>query len=72
VTKDCAILLDVDGTLVDSNYFHVLAWHRAFRRELVRNLFERGAATVYATSGQPQDVDVCGKSSAPTSRSTPW
>lgn len=24
-------ILDVDGTLVDSNYQHVLAWHRAFR-----------------------------------------
>jgi HAD superfamily hydrolase (TIGR01549 family) len=27
---DC-VLLDVDGTLVDSNYHHVLAWQRAFR-----------------------------------------
>src|SRR5687768_5666383 len=26
----CAVF-DVDGTLVDSNYHHVLAWHRAFR-----------------------------------------
>ena len=26
-----AVLLDVDGTLVDSNYQHVLAWQRAFR-----------------------------------------
>jgi HAD superfamily hydrolase (TIGR01509 family) len=26
-----AVLFDVDGTLVDSNYFHVLAWFRAFR-----------------------------------------
>jgi len=25
-------ILDVDGTLVDSNYQHALAWHRAFRR----------------------------------------
>ena len=25
-------LLDVDGTLVDSNYHHALAWWRAFRR----------------------------------------
>jgi HAD superfamily hydrolase (TIGR01549 family) len=25
-----AVLLDVDGTLVDSTYQHVLAWHRAF------------------------------------------
>jgi beta-phosphoglucomutase-like phosphatase (HAD superfamily) len=26
-----AVLLDVDGTLVDSNYQHALAWFRAFR-----------------------------------------
>jgi len=25
-------ILDVDGTLVDTNYQHVLAWYRAFRR----------------------------------------
>jgi HAD superfamily hydrolase (TIGR01509 family) len=25
-----AVLFDVDGTLVDSNYVHVHAWHRAF------------------------------------------
>ncbi|MGO1317044.1 MAG: HAD family hydrolase [Cellulomonadaceae bacterium] len=28
-----AVLLDVDGTLVDSNYAHVNAWERAFREE---------------------------------------
>jgi HAD superfamily hydrolase (TIGR01549 family) len=27
-----AALLDVDGTLVDSNYQHTLAWYRAFRQ----------------------------------------
>ena len=27
-----AVLLDVDGTLMDSNPLHVLAWQRAFRR----------------------------------------
>jgi HAD superfamily hydrolase (TIGR01549 family) len=26
------LLLDVDGTLVDTNYHHALAWFRAFRR----------------------------------------
>lgn len=25
------LILDVDGTLVDTNYHHVLAWHRALR-----------------------------------------
>jgi HAD superfamily hydrolase (TIGR01509 family) len=27
-----AAILDVDGTLVDTNYQHAIAWHRAFRR----------------------------------------
>ena len=26
------VILDVDGTLVDTNYQHALAWYRAFRR----------------------------------------
>ena len=26
------VLFDVDGTLVDSNYLHVLAWWQAFRQ----------------------------------------
>jgi HAD superfamily hydrolase (TIGR01549 family) len=30
VTK--AAILDVDGTLVDTNYHHAIAWYRAFRR----------------------------------------
>ena len=25
------VILDIDGTLVDSNYQHAIAWHRAFR-----------------------------------------
>jgi HAD superfamily hydrolase (TIGR01549 family) len=28
-----AALLDVDGTLVDTNYHHAIAWYRAFRRQ---------------------------------------
>jgi HAD superfamily hydrolase (TIGR01509 family) len=28
-----AVLFDVDGTLIDSNYLHVHAWHRAFAAE---------------------------------------
>lgn len=31
-----AILLDLDGTLVDSTYHHAVAWQRAFRRSGVR------------------------------------
>lgn len=29
-----AVLLDVDGTLVDSTYHHAVAWHRAFSRHV--------------------------------------
>jgi HAD superfamily hydrolase (TIGR01509 family) len=32
VTERPAAILDVDGTLVDTNYHHVLAWYRAFRQ----------------------------------------
>ena len=31
-----AALLDVDGTLIDSNYHHTLAWYRAFRKHGIR------------------------------------
>lgn len=31
MTPPPAALLDIDGTLVDSNYQHALAWYRAFR-----------------------------------------
>jgi HAD superfamily hydrolase (TIGR01509 family) len=27
-----ALILDIDGTLVDTNYHHALAWYRAFRQ----------------------------------------
>ena len=27
-----AAILDIDGTLVDTNYHHVIAWFRAFRQ----------------------------------------
>lgn len=36
VTERAAVLFDVDGTLVDSNYLHVYAWLRAFHAEGVR------------------------------------
>ena len=31
-----AAVLDVDGTLVDTNYHHAIAWYRAFRRHGVK------------------------------------
>ena len=27
-----AAILDIDGTLVDTNYHHAIAWYRAFRQ----------------------------------------
>ncbi|KUM42064.1 HAD family hydrolase [Arthrobacter sp. EpRS71] len=31
--KQRGVLFDVDGTLIDSSYFHAMAWWQAFRRE---------------------------------------
>ncbi|MFH5880539.1 HAD family hydrolase [Arthrobacter sp. NA-172] len=31
--KDAGVLFDVDGTLVDSTYFHTMAWWQAFRQQ---------------------------------------
>ena len=31
MTAKPAAILDIDGTLVDSNYFHAVAWYRAMR-----------------------------------------
>jgi phosphoglycolate phosphatase-like HAD superfamily hydrolase len=30
-----AAIVDIDGTLVDTNYHHAIAWHRAFRRHAI-------------------------------------
>jgi HAD superfamily hydrolase (TIGR01509 family) len=45
-----AVLLDIDGTLVDSNEFHVIAWQQAFEdaqkpvaAELIRKQIGKGA-----------------------------
>ena len=32
MTPTPAVLFDVDGTLVDTNYLHAVAWFRAFRQ----------------------------------------
>ena len=31
MSEQVAAILDIDGTLVDSNYFHAIAWYRAMR-----------------------------------------
>jgi HAD superfamily hydrolase (TIGR01509 family) len=35
-TNAPAVLFDIDGTLVDSNYLHVYAWQRAFAEQEIR------------------------------------
>jgi HAD superfamily hydrolase (TIGR01509 family) len=55
-----AALLDVDGTLVDTNYHHALAWFRAFRDEgiilpvwrLHRHIGMGGDQLVVAVAGE--------------------
>ena len=60
-----AVLFDVDGTLVDSNYLHVYAWQRAFDAEDIavpawqihRSIGMDGSRLVKALSGDaPSDV----------------
>jgi len=54
------VVLDIDGTLVDTNYQHALAWYRAFRRhgitiplwELHRAIGMGGDQLVGAVAGQ--------------------
>lgn len=53
-------ILDIDGTLVDSNYFHAIAWYRAFRDhgitvpvwEVHRGIGMGGDQMVAATAGE--------------------
>jgi len=60
-----AALFDVDGTLVDSNYLHVYAWHRAFVAEKLavdgwrihRSIGMDGTKLVESLSGGAGDVD---------------
>lgn len=58
-------LVDVDGTLVDSNYQHALAWFRAFRRvdltlplwRIHRHIGMGGDQLVPALAGDEVDVE---------------
>jgi phosphoglycolate phosphatase-like HAD superfamily hydrolase len=60
-----AALLDVDGTLVDTNYHHALAWFRAFRDEgiilpvwrLHRHIGMGGDQLVGAVAGDAVDAE---------------
>ncbi len=59
-----AVLFDIDGTLVDSNYLHVHAWCRAFDEaglavetwRVHRSIGMDGAELVRTLSGDAPDV----------------
>ena len=60
------LILDIDGTLVDSNYQHALAWYAAFREHdivvplwrLHRHLGMGGDQLVEAVAGAPVEAEL--------------
>jgi hypothetical protein len=60
-----AAILDIDGTLVDTNYHHALAWFRAFRRvdltlplyRIHRHIGMGGDQLVAALAGEDFDAE---------------
>jgi HAD superfamily hydrolase (TIGR01549 family) len=62
---DLTAILDVDGTLVDTNYHHALAWHRALRDhghhvrmwEIHRHIGMGGDKIVAALAGEEAERD---------------
>jgi HAD superfamily hydrolase (TIGR01549 family) len=59
-----AVLFDIDGTLVDSNYLHVEAWHRAFQAKgllvpswrIHRGIGQDSAALLTSLVGERSDA----------------
>lgn len=64
MSRATAVLFDVDGTLVDTNYLHVHAWARAFREENIdvaswrihRSIGMDGSSLVANLSGDASDA----------------
>jgi beta-phosphoglucomutase-like phosphatase (HAD superfamily) len=46
-------ILDVDGTLVDTNYQHALAWYRAFSEAELKNA---GAVAVFESVAELREA----------------
>ncbi len=61
-----AAILDIDGTLVDTNYHHAIAWYRAFRRHDIllpvwrihRHIGMGGDQLVTALCGEEAEAEV--------------
>ncbi|GAC1411717.1 MAG: HAD family hydrolase [Mycobacterium sp.] len=67
--KPPAVLFDVDGTLVDSNYLHVDAWYRAFHDTgvaveawRIHRLIGMDGSTLVATLAEEADDDTRSRS----------
>lgn len=64
MSRRFAVLFDVDGTLVDTNYLHVHAWARAFREQNIdveswrvhRSIGMDGSSLVRALSGDASEA----------------
>ncbi len=62
-SRQPAVLLDIDGSLVDSNYLHIHAWRRAFTEvgiaadswRIHRSIGMDGAALLDSLSGDAED-----------------
>ena len=73
-----AAILDIDGTLVDTNYHHAIAWYRAFRAhgfvvqlwKIHRHIGMGGDQLVAALIGEEADERARRRASA-TPRSRP-
>jgi beta-phosphoglucomutase-like phosphatase (HAD superfamily) len=78
VNERPAVLLDVDGTVVDSNYQHAIAWHRAFREhgyraavwEIHRHIGMGGDHLVGDLLGEEARTPTATRSPMPTPRPT--
>ena len=75
-----AALLDVDGTLVDTNYHHALAWYRAFRRHDIvlplwrihRHMGMGGDQLIASLCGEEVGRARSATRSAPPRRTSTW
>ena len=71
-------ILDVDGTLVDTNYQHAIAWYQAFRRHEVvlpvwrvhRHIGMGGDQLVAALAGDEVEARAATRSATPRRSST--
>jgi phosphoglycolate phosphatase-like HAD superfamily hydrolase len=72
-SQPLTVILDIDGTLVDTNYQHALAWHRALRAhghtvqvwEIHRHIGMGGDQIVAALAGDEAEEERARRSAPP-------